>query len=55
MFTVPAPAGFENAKAALCEVGVIDADEPVNVKIAGGIITLEVTEEMKGKFIGVYA
>ena len=55
VFTVPAPEGFENAKAAFCTVGLIDADTPVDVKIENGVITLEVTQDMKDKFIGVYA
>ena len=55
VFTVPAPAGFENAKAVLCRVDLVKADEDVQVKVENGVITVEVTENMKGKFIGVYA
>ena len=55
VFTVPAPAGFENAKAGYCTFGFIDADQPADVKVENGTIILTVTEEMKNKFIGVYA
>ena len=55
VFTVPAPAGFENAKAGYCTFGFVDADQPADVKVENGTIILTVTEEMKNKFIGVYA
>lgn len=55
VFTVPAPAGFENARAAYCPVDLINADRPVDLKVENGVIILEVTGEMKDKFIGVYA
>lgn len=55
VFTVPAPKGFENAKAGYCKYGLIDADLPADVKVENGVITLEVTEDMVNKFIGVYA
>jgi len=55
VFTVPAPKGFENAKAAFCSVDLVDADAPIGMKVENGTITIEVTEDMKNKFIGVYA
>ncbi len=55
VFTVPAPKGFENAKAGYCKYGLIETDTPADVKVENGVITLEVTEDMVNKFIGVYA